>query len=456
LFLSEHYELTLAVLLLYLGLLDGFLKLESGSNLATLGRDAVLYAIVLGAVVRMILRKTPLIVPPFTGIVVVWVAVCVVQLANPADHSILHSIAALRQHLEFVPLFFFGYFVMRSERRLTVLFVLLVVVAAANGIASLAQWQLTPSQLSSWGPGYANLIHGVATSRGFIDAKGIAHVRPPALGSDMGFGGVVGMLALPGMIALLINVRMLKRYAWFVLAASPLVILAVWTSQARVSVVGAVVALVALVLLTVTSRRGLAIAVVIGLLGLAASLTVGVVSGGSGPGTGPVTRYQSITPSRVISTTIKYRQGTLALIPTYFTRYPLGAGIGSTGPAAGSGIGGTNSSSPLDAESEFTFLLVETGIPGLLVMLGLTLTVVAIGVRLRVTADTNLQRLLMALVAVLVAIAVLWIAGITTASTPSAPIFWLAAGTLAYWYGELRAGRLKPRRNRVGAALASR
>src|SRR3954454_9990019 len=48
-FLSERYEVTLLVLTLYLGLLDGFLKLKTGSQLTTLGRDLLLYAIVAGA-----------------------------------------------------------------------------------------------------------------------------------------------------------------------------------------------------------------------------------------------------------------------------------------------------------------------------------------------------------------------------------------------------------------------
>src|SRR5215208_497576 len=44
-FVSENYPLTLGVLLLYLGLLDGFVKLSTGIGFATLGRDVLLYAI---------------------------------------------------------------------------------------------------------------------------------------------------------------------------------------------------------------------------------------------------------------------------------------------------------------------------------------------------------------------------------------------------------------------------
>ena len=45
LFLSERYENTLAVLLLYLGLLDGYLKLRTNSSAITLVRDGALYPV---------------------------------------------------------------------------------------------------------------------------------------------------------------------------------------------------------------------------------------------------------------------------------------------------------------------------------------------------------------------------------------------------------------------------
>src|SRR4051794_34580372 len=43
--LEERYEWTLAALVLYIGLADGYLKLSTGSPKATLLRDVLLYAI---------------------------------------------------------------------------------------------------------------------------------------------------------------------------------------------------------------------------------------------------------------------------------------------------------------------------------------------------------------------------------------------------------------------------
>ena len=47
--LTARYELTLAVLVLYLGLADGYVKLKLNTSYATLGRDLLLYAIAFGA-----------------------------------------------------------------------------------------------------------------------------------------------------------------------------------------------------------------------------------------------------------------------------------------------------------------------------------------------------------------------------------------------------------------------
>lgn len=457
LFFSERYELTLVALLLYLGLVDGVVKLSMASTGATLIRDVLLYAIALGAVVRMILRRQRLTAPPLVGFVFAWVVVCVVQLANPANVSLLHAASSLRQHLEFVPLFFFGYLVLRSERRLLGLLMLVAAVAAINGIVALFQWHLTPQQFASWGPGYAKLIHGTSTlsGRAFVDANGVAHVRPTALGSDIGFGGAVGMVALPALAALIAMAWRRPRLWLLILVTAPLVVLAVWTSQARTQVVAAVVALIAFLALTMTSRRGVTAIVSIAVVGLTTYGLVSAVSGHTNSASAHASRYGSITPGKVIGTTIDYRKATFQLIPTYIVKYPLGAGLGSTGPASGAHVGGSATTS-LDAESEFTFLLVETGIPGLVVMTTFMLVVIVVGLRLRAVSDVHLQRSLMALVAVLIGIFATWIVGIATAAPPSAPMFWLCAGTFAFWYGELRVGRLPTRQGLVKRALTNR
>ncbi|MDA8067936.1 MAG: hypothetical protein M0T77_04910, partial [Actinomycetota bacterium] len=152
---SERLGLTLGFFMVYLGCLDGVVKLESGSSLGTLGRDIVLWAICAGALIRLIARRQPVEHPPATGLVLLWVAVILVQIPNPGGVSLTHSVISVRPDLEFVPLFFIGYAFMRSQEHLDGFLVLLLILAAINGLVSLIQYNLTPQQLASWGPGYS-------------------------------------------------------------------------------------------------------------------------------------------------------------------------------------------------------------------------------------------------------------------------------------------------------------
>jgi hypothetical protein len=455
-FLSEHYERTLAVLAIYLGVLDGYLKLKTGSTIATLGRDVLLYAIAGGALVRFSFSGRRLRLPPLTPLVVIWVIICFAEVFNPVVPSFSHALAGVRQHIEFVPLFFLGFVVMRTERRLMGLFVLLLLVAAVNGVVGLIQSSLSPAALAAWGSGYAKEVYGLGLLTGggrtFTTASGAIHVRPPALGSDFGFGGVVAAMALPGAMVLAAAGRRYRRYLPLVMIGVVLAFVGLATSQARVAVVSAAVGVIFFLLLAATTRGGVAAIVVAALLGLV--IYFGLTSVFQSV-TSSSNRYSSIAPTKVISTTISYRSGTLSLIPTYLVDYPFGNGIGSTGPAGGSTFGGAELSS-LNAESEPNFLIIEVGIPGLLTMFALMFAAIRMGVGLRVVDDRRLQFALAALTAVLLAFVASWVVGVDTANSPTSPFMWLAFGTLAYWYGQMRAGRLPVRSRRIRATLAER
>jgi hypothetical protein len=428
---SRRYEWSLVILMLYVGLADGYLKLSTGSSQVTLVRDLMLYAIAAGFLIRMVVRREMVSWPPLTGWVVAWVLVVAVQITNPHDGTLLHSLASVRPHAEWVPLFFLGYLVIRSKARIRAFLMLLLAIAAINGIVGLVQVNMTPGQLSSWGPGYAQAIkgEGSVSARGFADENGTERNRPFALGGDIGFGGSLGFLAVPAALALL-GLRLRPRARIAVIALSVGVAMAILTSEGRVYVIAGVVAVLAFAGLTVTSRAG--VRTVVGLaVGLAlAYAAVGVLLSGSEEGA--FDRYNSIAnPGEAISTAYSYRSEVLSLVPTYMTQFPFGAGIGSSGPAGSFGGG---SHRGLNGESEPTFLLIEAGIPGLAVMLGFTLTLLYLSVtRIRRIEDRETRVLLTAVAAPLFALFATWLAGISTATTPGAPYLWLAAGVLSYW-----------------------
>jgi hypothetical protein len=329
-------------------------------------------------------------------------------------------------------LFFLGYQVMRSPRRLRGFLLLLLAVAAVNGIVGLVQFKQTPEQLARWGPGYETRIAGTGpvSGRGFVDTHGKAHNRPFALGSDMGFGGSVGTLALPAALALFaLSRRRALRVLALVLSLGA--ILGVATSEARVAVLGSVAAVAAFVLLAVSSRNVTRAVVA---LTVGAALAYGVISTlASSADSGAFDRYASIAPGRAVDTAYDYRKDTLARVPQYALEIPLGAGLGSSGPGA-SATGGTTAGASLDAESEPTYLVIETGVLGLVVMLGLTLQLLALSLRgIRRLPDGELRLLLAGVAAPLFALVAAGAAGITTAASPTSPYFWFAAGIVAWW-----------------------
>lgn len=433
-FFSERAERPLAVFLLYLGLLDGYLKLKTESSLTTLGRDALLYAIAIGILARSSLRRQALRLPPLSGWIFAFVAVVVVQLANPQNTGLQHTVGALRPHLEFVPLFFVGYAVLQTSNRLRTFLLLMLVIATANGVVGLVQLNLTPDQLASWGPGYRDRIKGTGTGvdkvsgRVYATANGKeTRTRPFGLGSDSGSGAGWGMLALGGALALIALAARGSpgRLALLLCAGPPLAII---TGQGRALVIASVIALLAYAAFATTARR---------LIPTLTSLLVGiaVVAGviayvADTSGSGVFDRYKTISPDKVSSTTSDDRGKSIDRIPGFFVDYPLGNGLGFVGPAAGFAGGGGEGS---DGETEPTFLLSELGIPGLLVVLGFQLHLLWLGVTRIRRLDGEERMFVAALLSGLVGISVVWISAATTANAPFAPFLWLAGGALSYW-----------------------
>lgn len=433
---TARTHLALALVMLYLGLADGVIKLMTNSSSATLGRDLLLYAIVTGLVIRQMVGKEPFVCPPLTAWIVVFLGVIAVQLFNPGDTSFKHALSSTRPHLEFIPLFFLGYSVMRTTRRLKGFLLILIVIAAINGLVGVVQFGMSPSQLASWGPGYAARIDGTdgVSARGFVDSAGQVSVRPFALGDDQGFGGAVGLLAAPAVLALL-SLGGDPRLKFAVGALSIGVVLAIATSQARVAIIGSVVGILMYMVLATSSRRAFRV-----LLGMALGVIIGygaISVLAANTNSHLFSRYSSITPGKVFSTAYNYREATLADVPRYATEFPLGAGIGKAGPAADE-AGGTGNYG-LDAESEATYLLIELGLPGLLVLTAFQLRFLALSFGIRRMKNLELRLLLAALAAPLFAIFVSGFAGITTSSTPGSPYLWFASGVLSYWLISARA-----------------
>ncbi|MEA2372965.1 MAG: hypothetical protein QOH12_3359 [Solirubrobacteraceae bacterium] len=446
---TRRTGLALAILMLYLGLLDGFLKLASGSSSVALVRDALLYAIVAGVLVRGQVEDRRLSLPPLSGWILAYVAFVLVQIANPSGGTFVHSLAGVKPHLEFVPLFFLGYLVVRDAAALRKFVLLLLVIGAANGVVGYVQFQSSPQQLASWGPGYSARVLGTGTFTGggsaFVDSAGIQRVRPFGLGSDIGAGGAFGVLALGGIFALgSFAARIRDRLVAAILSVGA--VAAIVTSEGRGVIVAAAATVLAYGVMTATSSRRLASLAGFAVAAVVAYFVVTAITSGAGGG---AFRYQGLSASKIATTTTSNggRPGQLHAIADAAIHYPLGAGLGTGGPATVT-AGASPLTGKLNTESEFSFLVVETGIPGLLAVIGFTIVVLGLGLaRCRSEPDLHARVLLAAVISPLLGMLISFYAGPGTVTVPDGPLLWFVGGIVAYWMITLpreRAGLASP------------
>jgi len=441
-FAIRSTPVALAILALYLGVVDGYLKLATGSDYATFGRDVVLLGVVAGTLWRSVIldRSSRLSLPPLGLFVVAIVGVVAVQVLNPEANGVRASIVGLRQHIEWVPLFFLAYAAVRRTEHLRALLIVMLIVGAANGAVSLVQSQLTPQQLAGWGKGYAERIKGkgkfVGSARVTFEAgTGQTTTRPFGLGSEVGAGGVFAMLGLTAALGLLIAGSARSRLL-VLLLAGPL-IAGVVTSGARASFVATYAAILGFGALAVVSRQAVRGLIALAVVSAVAVGGVTVVSNGDDRSARAERRGSVSSPTRALSTYREERLTSLQLFPRYAKSYPLGAGLASVGPSAAALATDSSElldSEPLDSENEFNFLIVELGIPGLIAFLAFTVVVTVLGVlRIRALPEYRDRIFLAAILAPMFGVIALYFAGPFTATVPSGPYLWAAAGIVAGW-----------------------
>ena len=443
---TRRTPLALALLMVYLGVLDGYLKLATGSNYVTFVRDALLYAIVIGLLVRATVQHQTIVLPPLSGWAIGFVVLVLVQIANPQGGTLVHSLAGVRQHLEFVPLFFLTFIFVRTTKALRVFVILLLLIASANGIAGWIQFRESPQQFASWGPGYAERVVGTGNfslaGRTFGQVAGQSSNRPFGLGSDSGSGGVIGAFAIAGILALVAQGRRM-RYLVFAAIMAIGTTVAIITSQSRGVVIGSVVILLAFGLLTATSRDRLRVLLALGLAVAVAFLITDAVISSQGSS---ALRYGGLSPSSLVHTADKARGRSLSRIPHNLVSYPLGAGLAAAGPASGTAPGASTLTGNIDAENEFSFLVVETGIPGMLVLTAFTLRLLYLGLRrVKHEPDREARLLLAAVIAPLAGILILFFSSALTPTVPAGPYLWAVGGIVSYWLV------VRPEARRTGA-----
>ena len=207
-------------------------------------------------------------------------------------------------------------------------------------------------------------------------------------------------------------------------------VLAILTSQGRGALVASVVTLVAFGLLSATTRDRVRVILGAAAAALVCYLVISAVLGGTDSGS---FRFQRLGPDQLVQSTNESRGDVLGLLVRAAGDYPLGAGLATGGP--GAGVSGKSAlSGTINTESELSYLVVETGILGLLIIVGFTLRLLILGfARCRREPDAETRLLIAAVVAPLAGVLVLYYPGVVTSSVPIAPYLWAAGGIVSYW-----------------------
>jgi hypothetical protein len=421
LIVSPRLEVSVALLVVYLGCFNGPLKLIISAGVLSSGvQDVAMLAICAGLLVRLAAQRERARLPALGGWVIAFALVVMIEAFNPKTVGLLKVLGGFRQQLQWVPFFFFGYLLMRSKDRFRNAFLLLGVIALANGIVATVQTQLTPEQIATWGPGY-KLLTEINTYVG----GGVTRLRPLGLGGDSGFGGGVAVIALPGTLALL---TIMRRRRWLVIVLCLGAIVAAATSLGRLQV--------GFAFLAVRSGGdvGRPVRVMLGTVAIVIPLGILFVSAVGGS---VFSRYESIaTPESAVSTATGYKVTTLKQVPHEIASAPFGFGLGVAGSVSGFGgkveeeLEGHNVSS----ETQPNFLVKELGFLGLLVWYGLMGRVILLAVRrLREIQDPELRISLVATMAPLIGILAMSYDGPVSASNVLGAYFWFAVGVAGYW-----------------------
>ena len=158
-------------------------------------------------------------------------------------------------------------------------------------------------------------------------------------------------------------------------------------------------------------------------------------------------RYTSIAPEKVTGTASGYKINDLKEIPKYIAAEPFGFGLGTAGSV--SGFGGKNhelfEGHNINAETQPNLLVKELGVFGLLLWFGFLLRLMVLpATHLRKVRDPELQLLLVALAAPLVAVFFMAIDGPVSTGVSGGLYLYFAAGVMGYWFlgdGRRRASR---------------
>ena len=377
----------LTVFFVYLSI-EGLVKLVGNYHpIVHIGVDIVLWTIVTVWLAKAVVeRRTGLPRVPFFTLLLLYIIWVSLLVFSPYTASLFVGIASLKIHFSMIPLYFLG-FLVASHADVPRRFVRALTIVWTFAFAlTLIQYIGGPGSLFDFsGPALARFSY-------FHEWRAFGTTALP------GGEAVFALIALPFAFYLILRGDYSLRDPWIL--ATLLGSLAVfWVSGGRQVFLGGLIIVIAMTALQMVRGRGRAAAAAAVVACLGAATFIGVreyvlpaaqVSLEDASGIpqiwrerNPMDRFQTLLDRQ---TYVAARRGGFALVWDRITSAPFGAGLGRTGSAA-SALGGALERDQLDAslqerfgfqDNYFAAMIVETGIPGTLIM-----TIILIGLGLR-------------------------------------------------------------------------
>jgi O-antigen ligase len=410
---------------------QGFLKIVSNYHpFIHVGADAVVIALLFKVLFKNKgQRKKP---PPLTWLFALHFAWVFIILFNPYSLSLVSSIAGSKVYISMFLLYFFGYYLVNNLKDVQRLFVVFAALAAVQTVFTIYQGLRGPSSVLSLHPGFQIPLAKM----------GSYAFRPFGLTHIPGGPSVYIYMVLP----ILTYFIYYTRSVWlrfFSASLLPLIGVALFMCQIRSAIGKAVIAMFVFIVTLTTSNVRISFArrfsyiagsAILASFALFAMFSILGYSAES-------FEDNERTLARSLSTfdldaMANARRGSFNRFLKYASDVPFGAGFSRVGAAAGAfpQLQKNDPHFPVGyffSDNLFVLLVIEIGIPGLLIVVAMILSILYIGFRIWRTEER--QQLLgpqMAIFSSLVAIAAGSYGAEGIVYNPESCFFWLFAGVM--------------------------
>ncbi|MEE2709760.1 MAG: hypothetical protein VYA69_09210 [Gemmatimonadota bacterium] len=432
LLLSANYERSIMLTFAFASV-AGMLKYKTDFNpIIHVTVDIMLLLICAGWLIRHMFNPSPISKTPMSKLIGVFVFICLIQVFNPLGYSYFASVAALKMHIFTIPLFFFAYHYFRSTEQFKRWALWFGAIGLMMSYYSIDQYQKGPEQMKLEMPEYSAMID----FNTWQDAEGVSYFRPMSTTSNPGGASTWMQCFIPIVLAVFMfkNIENPKRYLLAVILVILIgtLLISLIRQMTLVTIASVMLVLAAQLCSGGISRR------VGSLVGVIFVVIAGwqIAKGLSGENV-----IQGNSLDLLVDPVKSYmdnRGQHLTYIHLTLEGYPLGAGLGRTGPAAskfreemyeyrekhGGPLG-------MPSENYFLVMIAETGIPGTIVITLITLIFLLRGLKIYLsTRDEDLKWVAIACWAVVFSIFFVFFGGPALVTPPLNLFFWFLAGVL--------------------------